>query len=104
MKNLQVFLFQHSWFHLGSLIESILVESRKYKNIEVHFLGKGLFVYPINVHQNFCRKSRLIPAPEVVMSKFFKEQFKDSDTNFTFTYANLMRDKVNQICLANLSI
>ena len=93
MKNLQVFLFQQSWFHLGSLIESILVESRKYKNIEVHFLGKGLFVYPINVHQNFCRKSRLIPAPEVVMSKFFKEQFKDSDTNFTFTYANLMRDK-----------
>jgi hypothetical protein len=93
MKNLQVFLFQQSWFHLGSLIESILVESRKYKNIEVHFLGKGLFVYPINVHQNFCRQSRLIPAPEVVMSKFLKEQFKDSDTNFTFTYANLMRDR-----------
>jgi hypothetical protein len=93
MKNLQVFLFQQSWFHLGSLIESISAESRKYQNIEIHFLGKGLFVYPINVHQNFCRKSRLIPAPEVVMSKFFKEQFKDSDTNFTFTYANLLRDK-----------
>ena len=93
MKNLQVFLFQQSWFHLGSLIESILVESRKYKNIEVHFLGKGLFVYPINVYQNFCRQSRLIPAPEVVMSKFLKEQFKNSDTNFTFIYANLMRDR-----------
>ena len=93
MKNLQVFLFQQSWFHLGSLIESILVESRKYKNIEVHFLGKGLFVYPINVHQNFCRQSRLIPAPEVVMSKFLKEQLNGSDTNFTFTYANLMRDR-----------
>jgi hypothetical protein len=93
MKNLQVFLFQQSWFHLGSLIESILVESRKYKNIEIHYLGKGLFVYPIDVHQIFCRQSRLIPAPEVVMSKFLKEQFKNSDTNFTFIYANLMRDR-----------
>jgi hypothetical protein len=93
MKNLQVFLFQQSWFHLGSLIESISVESRKYKNIEIHFLGKGLYVYPINVHQIFCRQNRLTPAPEVVVSEFLKRQFKDSDTNFIFTYANLMRDR-----------
>lgn len=94
MKNLQVFLFQQSWFHLGSLIESISVESKKYKNIDIHFVGKGLFVYPINVHQIFCRQNRLTPAPEVVMSKFLKEQFNDSETNFGFTYAHLMQDKV----------
>ena len=103
MKNLQVILFQQSWFHLGSLIESILVESRKYKNIEIHFLGKGLFVYPIKVHQIFCRQSRLIPAPEVVMSKFLTEQFKDSDTNFTFTYAHLMQDKVKYNLLSEFT-
>ena len=103
MKNLQVFLFQQSWFHLGSLIESILVESRKYKNIEVHFLGKGLFVYPIKVHQIFCRQSRLIPAPEVVMSKFLTGQFKESDTNFTFTYAHLTQDKVKHNLLSEFT-
>ena len=94
MKNLQVFLFQQSWFHLGSLIESILIESRKYKSIEVHFFGKGLFVYPIDVHQIFWRQNRLTPAPEVVMSKFLDMQFRGSDTNFTFAYAHLMQDKV----------
>jgi hypothetical protein len=103
MKNLQVFLFQQSWFHLGSLIESILFESRKYKNIEIHFLGKGLFVYPLDMHQSFCRQSRLLPAPEFVMSKFLKKQFKDSDTNFKFTYANLMRDKVEYNLLSEFT-
>jgi len=103
MKNLQVFLFQQSWFHLGSLIESILVESRKYKNIEIHFLGKGLFVHPLDVHQNFCRQSRLFPAPEIVMSKFLNEQLKDSDTNFRFTYANLIRDKVEYNLLSEFT-
>jgi hypothetical protein len=94
MKNLQVFLFQQSWFHLGSLVESILVESRKYKNIDIHFVGKGLFVYPIDVHQIFCRQNRLTPAPEVVMSKFLDMKFRGFDTNFTFAYAHLMQDKV----------
>jgi len=94
MKNLQVFLFQQSWFHLGSLIESILAESRNYKNIEIHYLGKGLFVYPIDVHQIILRQNRFKPAPEVIMSKFLKEYFKDSNINFVFTYAGLKRDKV----------
>jgi hypothetical protein len=93
MKNLQVFLFQQSWFHLGSLIESISAESRKYQNIEIHFLGKGLFVYPIHVHQIFCRQNRLMSAPEVVMSKYLNKQFRESETNFTFTYANLPQDR-----------
>ncbi len=103
MKNLQVFLFQQSWFHLGSLIESILAESSKYKNIEIHYLGKGLFVYPIDVHQIIWRQNQFRPAPEVVMSKFLKKQFKDSDTNFTFTYANLMRDRVESNLLSEFS-
>jgi len=90
MKDLQVFLFQQSWFHLGSLMESILVEFKKTKKIEIYFLGKGLIVYPIDVHQIFWRQNRLMPAPEVVMSNFLKEHFKESQTNFTFTYANLI--------------
>jgi len=93
MKDLQVFLFQQSWFHLGSLMESILVEFKKTKKIEIYFLGKGLIVYPIDVHQIFWRQNRLMPAPEVVMSNFLKEHFKESQTNFTFTYANLIQHK-----------
>ena len=103
MKNLQVFLFQQSWFHLGSLIESISAESRKYQNIEIHFLGKGLIVYPINVQQIFWKQNRFMPAPEVVMSKFLSAQFKESNTNYKFNYAQLMQDKVKYDSLSEFT-
>jgi hypothetical protein len=56
-------------------------------------VGKGLFVYPIDVHQIFCRQNRLTPAPEVVMSKFLDMQFRATDPNFSFAYAHLMQDR-----------
>jgi hypothetical protein len=80
-KNLNIFIFQQSWFHLASLIESVIDKKAQYSQINLKYISKGLKVLPIDVHQIFLRKNNLFLSPENVASSFLSNYFS-SNSNF----------------------
>ena len=96
MKNLNVFIFQQNWFHLGSLLESTITNEKKYHSINFFYLNKNLFVKPLDLHQDFFGCRIFSKSPESIIAKHLKSHFLDKEKFFSFKRVKLARNHTVQ--------
>lgn len=96
MKNLNVFIFQQNWFHLGSLLEATIANEKKYQSINFFYLNKNLFVKPLDLHQDFFGCRIFSESPESIIAKYLKSHFLDKEKFFSFKRVELARNYTAQ--------
>ena len=96
MKNLNVFIFQQNWFHLGSLLEATIANEKKYQSINFFYLNKNLFVKPLDLHQDFFGCRIFSKSPELIIAKYLKSHFLDKEKFFSFKRVELARNYTAQ--------
>lgn len=98
MKNLKVFIFQQSWFQLGSLLESIKIKDKDFYKIDFYFISKNLIVKPLNPYQDFKFSEYFRVPPESYVANYMKEFFMGKKTIFNFTYIELPKKSQSFNC------
>ena len=98
MKNLSVFIFQQSWFQLGSLLESIKIKEKDFYKIDFYFVSKNLLVKPLNPHQDFKFSKYIRISPESYVASYLKEFFAGKKIIFNFTYSKLPKKSQSFDC------
>ena len=91
MNNLRVFVFQQSWFHLGSLLEAIIQKNSGYRSIKLYYLDKRLVVKPLDRHQDFFGSQLISYPPELIAADYLEAHLKDLKKDFTFSKIKLAR-------------
>jgi hypothetical protein len=89
MKQLNLFVFNQSWFHLGSLVENIIEHSHKFQMINLYYINKGLYVKPLDMSHSFFGSSFFGDPPQEICQLFLKKYFSHSSTKFIFQDVDL---------------
>jgi len=92
MKNLKVIIFQQSWFQLGCTLECIVKDAAKFDRIDLYFLSDGLFVKPLDLHQDFFADTYFSKRPEIIVKDYLELFFYDQPGKFIFHDTKISRN------------